>query len=188
MLKRVLTMTGLLIVVFVTACGGGGGGDATGGVIGGGSTRVSAAFSADTPSGDSDTVATSEQNASGNLVTVNVNVVNTDNVYGASFDVVYDADMADFVEHAAGEILERGGNSPFYQVQEVSPGRLVVVATRTGSVAPVDVTGTDTLIQLTFRVTSAASGRLDFENANISDEQPQNVSIQEWAGGTLSGT
>jgi hypothetical protein len=187
MIKRVTTVMGLLVVVCLTACGGSGGGDPAE-VVSDPSSTIVASYEADSPAGTANTVFTSEWDAARNYATVNVLISDTNDVYGASFDVVYDSDLADYVEYASGGLLERDGNNPFYQVQEVAAGRLVVVATRSGDVPGVDVSGSETLIRLTFRLEETGSGRIDFENANISNDVPQNLPIQEWAGGTLSGS
>jgi hypothetical protein len=178
----------LLLIVLAPACGGGGGGS-SGGVIDPPDPLL-ADFSPANSNPGPNTVSMSRRSATGNPVTINVNVTDTDNIFGASFDVVYPDSLAEYTGYAAGDLLEEGGHSPFYNVTETSPGRIVVVASRTGSVPAVDVTGTRVLIRLAFRLTREGSGLVVFENANLSDDQlpPQNLTGIDWDGGTLLGT
>jgi hypothetical protein len=192
-MKRIIICLGAIVLVFLTACGGGGGGGSTsGGVVdpGGGSTLIGGDFTADNPSPGANTTAMARRSVSGNLVTVSVNITDTSDIYAASFDVVYDGTRVDYTGWAAGTVLETGGHSPIYDIQDNGAGRLVVVAQRVGNVPTVDVVGTGLLIRLNFRVTQTGTSRLDFENANLSDNQipPQNLPSITWSGGVLSGT
>jgi hypothetical protein len=190
-MKRITLCLATLVLVFLTACGGGGG-DSSGGVLdpGGGSTLIAADFTADAPAPASGTVSAARSSASGNLITLNVNVTDTDDIYAASFDVVYDPARVDYTGWSAGTVLESGGHSPRYDVQDNGQGRLVVVAQRMGNVPAVDVGGTAPLIRLSFRINQTGTSRLDFENANLSDDgvPPQNLPGITWAGGILIGT
>lgn len=191
-MKRLVTFLSLLAVIILTACGGGGGdGDAVPpDPTGGGSSLIGAGFTGAVANPGANTVSMSRRSVSGNMVTVNVNVTDTNDVYGASFDVTYDSSFADYVSWTGGTLLEEGGHSPYYNVYEATPGRIVVVASRSGSVPAVDVTGTTVLIRLTFRVNSTGASAVGFENAHLSNASvpPDNLIGITWEGGDLTGT
>lgn len=157
---------------------------------------VAASFTPDQPSPSDGTVSMAEQSRSGDQLTVAVNVTGVDSVYGADFSVFYEPDRVQFFGHAAGSILESGGVSAFYAVDE-SPGELTVGAARLGG-SGVDVTTTLPLIRLTFRALQAGSSPLDFycldgcadpgDPTLLDDDDagPQPIlSVHTWAGGTI---
>jgi hypothetical protein len=186
-MKRTILSLSAIVLIFLTACGGGGGAEVTN--PGGGSTLVGADFTPDNNNPGSGTASMQKRSASSNLATVNVGITGVDNLYAASFDVVYDPAKVEYSGYSAGTILESGGHTPRYDVQDTGQGRLVVVAQRIGAVPGVDVTSTQPLIRLTFRVSEIGVSRLDFENANLTDDQipPQNIAGISWSGGTISG-
>ena len=108
MIKRVTTVMGLLVLVCLTACGGGGGADPVSETVNDPSSTIVASYEADTPAGTTNTVFTSEWDAARNYATVSVLISDTNDVYGASFDVVYDSTLADYVDvpwvYAAGRL------------------------------------------------------------------------------------
>jgi len=126
---------------------------------------------------------------SGALVTVAVNITNTNGVYGAAFDVTFDPAMASWVSSSPGSVLETGGHTPTYQVDDSQPGKVVVGASRNGSVSAVDVVGTRNLINLTFRVTQPGSSQLTFAvgSAQLFGPQapPQPIPGVSFFGGAL---
>ena len=124
-----------------------------------------------------------------NVVTVRVQVTDTNGVYGASFEVQYDVTKVQFEGWSPGTILESGGNNPNYTVNATN-GMVVVGASRTGNAAGVDVTGTQTLINLTFRVTDTGTMPIQVINPVLSDDQlqPQPLFGISWSAGDLVGT
>ena len=184
-MNRVFTGLLLVLLVVVTACGGSGGGESTNPTPPG----LIASFTADEPNPSPDTVAIAKGASSGDLVTLLVNVTNTNGVYGAAFDLLYDATMATYVGWDAGSLLEQGGHTPFYEASTPVPGQVVVAATRQGDVPAVDASGTATLIGLTFRVTKAGGSAVSFEpSAVVLDDQlqPQPLPGINWFGGSLA--
>jgi len=179
-MNRILTGLVVALIVIGTACGGGSGG----GVI---EQGFSAGFTAAEPTPGQDTIAAAENGSSGALVTVAITLTDTSGVYGADFDLSYDADMADWVGSSAGSLLEQGGQTPFYDVQEPTPGQLVVVATRQGAVPGADATGTVTIIELTFAVEEVGSSSISYQANIVWDDQlpPQPISGISWFGGSL---
>ena len=190
-MKRALTCSLLMLVLCVTACGSSGGDE---GVGGGGPTPIPSGLAATfTPAQTNpgpDTVALATGASSGDEITLLVNVTNTDTIYGAAFEVLYDASRITFRRHRSGTLLEQGGHTPFYEASTPVPGRLVVAATRQGNVGAVNVTGTDPLIELTFRVTVAGVSDVSFiPSASLFDDnvQPQPLPSLSWYGGSLAG-
>lgn len=186
-MKRSFIPVFAALLALATACGGGGASESLGN-NGGGSTTMIASFTPDDPVPGSGTVSMAEGAVSGDLVTVNVQVTGTNSIFGAAFDVAYDGSTATWTGWGAGSLLEQGGHVPIYQVAESQPGRLVVAATRQGvGTTAVNATGTTTMIQLTFRVTSVGTWPVGFESAELLDAQlsPQPIPGINWSGGTL---
>lgn len=171
----------LTLVVVAAACGSGSGG--------GEKSTVIAAFTPDEPSPGPDTVATAEGASNGDLVTVEVTVTDTSGIYAVTFDLTYDANMASFEGWSAGDLLEQGGHTPFYEFLELQNGQVVAVATRQGAVPAVDAVGTVTVMELTFRVEEEGSSQIDFSAAALLDGQvqPQPIPGITWHGGSLDG-
>ncbi len=177
----------MLLVLLATSCGGGGGGESTPPPGGG----PAASFAPDQPSPGANDVAMARGSASADVVTVDVNVTDTGDVYGAAFDLFFDSAGVQYVNWSAGNLLEQGGNSPVYNVRLDSSdaGHLLVGASRTGSVPPVDVSGTKTLVRLTFRVKQTGSFPLSFANEALFDGQnpPREISGISWFAGSVTG-
>jgi len=178
---------GFLLVVLVVATSCGGGGSSDGGTVGGGQSNITASFLPDQPSPGSNSVALAQSTASGNLVTVRVNVFGVSGVYGGAFDVVYDAARLDYVGYSAGTLLEQGGNVPNYSVGVPQAGRVVVGASRTGSTG-VNANG-QAMILITFRVKVTGTSPITLENTQLLDSQlpPQPIGGISWFAGTFSG-
>jgi hypothetical protein len=185
-----MTCSLLMMMLCVTACGGSGGdGAAAGGTVPIPS-GLAATFTPAQSSPGPDTVALAGGTTSGDEITVMVNVTNTDTIYGAAFELLYDPSLVTFRRHRAGSLLEQGGHTPFYQASTPVAGRLVVAATRQGNVPAVNVTGTDPLIELTFRMNTAGVSDLSFiPSAALFDDniQPQPLPSLSWYGGSLAG-
>ncbi len=182
MLKKTSILLTATLLLFGTACGGGGG-PAPGG--GGGSNLVAASFVADEPNPGADTVSISEAGSSGNIVTLRVDVTDTNDVHTAAFDVVFDDNLADYVSHTAGSFLEQGGNSPTYSVGQ-NNGRIVVGVSRSGN-SGTNATGSRTLINLNFRVNQVGQAQVNVVNASLRDGNLNDISGIGWFGGTLVG-
>ncbi|HET9299510.1 MAG TPA: cohesin domain-containing protein [Candidatus Polarisedimenticolaceae bacterium] len=182
--------TALLLLIAAAAligCGGGSGGDED--PVGSGGTTVSADFIADEPSPPASTVSMQKGPASSNLVTVKVDATGVSNIYGASFDLAYDGNLAEYVGFTNGTFFEQGGNDPNYTVNAPAAGQLSVGVSRTGNVPGVGTTASKTMINLTFRVKVAGSGAITMPDAALLDAQiqPQPVSGITWEAGTLRG-
>lgn len=172
-------------VVLTLACGGGGGGDVVSGG-GGGSTIVAASFTPEIASPGANNVST-VGSPNSNIVTVTVMVTGTSDVYGASFDLVFDPTVAEFVGWSPGTLLESGGRQVSYQVNSQLPGRVVVGASRTQPIGGADAGVSTGLIQLRLRANRAGTTSVRFENADLLDSQnpPQDIGGIQFSGGTL---
>ena len=167
-----------------TACGGGSGGVAGG--AGGGSTNLAASFVPAVTTPGPKTVSVAQVNSSGNMVTLQFNVKDTDDVHTAAFDVIFDDALVEFVGHSKGTLLEQGGNVPLYQVA-VSAGRVVVGVSRGGAVGA-DAMGSQSLLRVNFRVTSAGQSQLSVVNATLRDGNLNSITGVTWHGGSLIGS
>jgi hypothetical protein len=179
----------ILIALFLTvtvSCGGGsGGGGVTGG--GGGSTIYAGSFTPAEPNPGANSVSLMGS-ASSNIVTLAVNVTGTNDVFGGSFDLVYDPTMAEFANWAAGSLLESGGHQVSYQVNAQQAGRVIVGVSRTTIGAGADAGISTALVQLRLRVIEAGSSSVRIENADLLDSQnpPGPIAGIAFSGGTLS--
>ncbi len=174
----------LLMIPMTVACGGGGGSAA---VTDGGSS-IGAGFVPLVPTPGANTTAMGAGTARGAAVGIQVTVTDTDTVYGASFRVDYDPARVQFVGWNPGTLLEHGGHAPTYQVDGTStPGAIFVGASRTGNVPAVNVTSTEALVVLNFRVLEAGDSPLAFSDEQLYNGQvpPQSLSGIHWFGGTL---
>jgi len=183
-MKRALVVVLVALVVVGTACSSGSSDDPV--VV----PVVGAGFVPLEPNPGPDTVSAGEGGIGGNLVTVDINVTDTNGIYAVAFDLNYVPSTANYVDFAEGSLLEQGGHTPFYDVQEPQSGHLVVVATRQGSVPGVNAAGTDTVISLTFEMIQEGGSLVSFDAFALLDDQtlPQPIPNISWFGGSLTGT
>ena len=177
----------LAALVLAPACGGGGGEDAAG--PGGSPPTIAAAFIADQFSPGSGNVSMAQGTRTGDVVVVKVNLTDTNSVFGVAFDVAFDDTKCTYLSFTKGTALETGGNTPNYIVDgSAQAGRVVVGVSRTGTAA-VSVTGTKTVISLSFRVKQVGTFPIAFQNGAVMDGQavPQPLPGISWFAGALQG-
>ena len=182
-MNRALIIALVALVAVSTACSSGSGDDPV--VV----PVFSAGFVPLEPNPGPDTVSAGEGGIGGNLVTVDINVTDTNGMYGAAFDLIYNPSGANYVGFTEGNLFEQGGHTPFYDV-EPQNGRLVVVVTRQGSVPVVNASGTQTIIGLTFEVIQEGGSIVSLDASELLDDQtlPQPIPNITWFGGSLTGT
>ena len=175
------------LVLALVAVGCGGGGDSSGGTVGG-STGLAADFTASVAAPGAKTVSLQKGTVNGDVITLQVTLTDTTNVYGIAFDLLYDGAKAQYLSWSAGSFLETGGNTPTYQVASPTDGRVVVGASRSGNAGGVNASGTKTVINLNFRVQQAGDNALSFTQGAVYDPSnpPQAISGITWSGGTLT--
>jgi len=189
-MRRYIVATVTACLAVAISCGGGGTGVSPIPEDPGGSTTLAGGFTPDQASPADSTVTMALGAASGNLVTIEINVTGVDDLFSADFDVSYDSNQVEFVNWSAGELLESGGNSPLYWLSAAQPGLVTVAASRAeGTSGGVDVGASQTLIHLVFRVTEVGASTVAFERATLLDAQhpPQPIPGLSWHGGTLTG-
>ncbi len=181
MTRKILILLISTLLLVSTACG------SSSGVVGGGggSNLVVASFVPDEPNPGADTVSIAQTNASGNMVSLQVNVTDTNDVHTAAFDLVFDDSLVEYVGYTAGSFLEQGGNVPLYQVGQ-GPGRIVVGVSRGGSVGANAVRSQE-LMNLSFRVTDVGQSQLSVVNATLRDGNLNDIQGVAWFGGSLNG-
>lgn len=181
-MRNLLIAAMIVLVPAATACGGG-----SGSVLqdGGGSTN--AGFTPAQPSPGTNTTSMEPGPSSGEAVSIQVGVTDTQDVYGASFVVEYDPAVATFLGWRRGSLLERDGHAPTYTIDQAVPGQIVVGVSRNGNVQPVDVSGTAPLVVLDFRMTRAGVTELRFSSERLYDGgvPPQPLPNVSWFGGSL---
>lgn len=189
-LTKAIAVT-VLLVAGAISCGGGGdggGGGSSGPVPGGGnpSANLSATVMPDQPNPSAKTVSMAPvPGGAGSVFAVNVLVTQTSNIFGASFDVIYDPTLVNYIDWSQGNAMESGGGLVTYQVSSAQRGRLVVGVSRNGAAPGVDITSTSNLIQLVFEVSQAGTSSLSFANAALHDPQLNLISGLSWRGATV---
>ncbi len=183
----------LVLVTVVTAlyavsvsCGGGGGG-------GGGPKPLVPTFTPSNASPGADTVSMQAGTVSGETFNVDIRVTDTNAFFGAAFSVTFDPAVLRYNGMGdAASFLRDNGAVPYFQASQSPAGTIVAVATRKNPDPGVDVTGTRTLVQLSFTAlkTSAGSpmafsGSLEVCSDAIDPQTNQCVPITvTWSGGT----
>ena len=177
--SRVISILGLFGVVLLAACGGGT--DSTSA----GASLLAASFTSEQPNPGQNSVSLQEGASSGNVVTILVQVTDTVDLTGGSFDLVYDSARFTFVGSSAGDLFESAGVTPLYGVNEPVSGHLVIGV---GAADSVPVNGSETLIRLTFRADARGSGLVTLDLADLQDAAGGSVAGVTWFGGTLIGS
>ncbi len=183
MMKRVFLVVFIGFIAVTVACSG----SSDGGIITG--PTISASFVPEEPNPGTGAVSMAQSTATGDRVTVAVNITDTNGIFGAAFDVAYDVSLGSFETSSPGTILEQGGNVPNYVVNSSQPGRLFIGVSRTGNVSTVNATGTQPLIKLTFRVLQTGAGQVSFQaSPALTDDLVQPLPGVVWFGGALAGS
>ena len=172
-----------LLLVF-SACSGSGGEAPI--VNNDGGTSLVATFTSDRPTPDSQDVRMESGSGLGDQRTIDVQIVDTQNVYAAGFELTYDPSLASYIGYSAGTFLEQGGQTVSYTVSEPVPGRVLVSASRIGAIPGTGTTGTLPLIRLTFRAEDAGASMFQFELPFLVDENLTDLTGIEWFGGTFT--
>ncbi len=185
-MRRIPFAVLLSLSAVALACGGGGGDSSTGGVVNPSGPPLTASFAPEVTYPGSLTVSMAERSASGDQVTVDVDVTGVTGVYGASLEISFDSGHVDFVGHYPGTFLEQGGYTVSYLARQPSAGRLVFGIQRTGPVPGADSTGTLPLIRLNFRAKSQGSFPVAFLSASaLLDTQVHVIPNVTWHGGAV---
>lgn len=175
-----------LIVAFgmlMPACGGGGSDDGGGGV-----TRpLTASFTPENANPGADTIGMAGATAGSN-VSVEIQVSDIDDFFGAGFRVTYDPTTVDFAGFdAVGSLLEDHAGNTEIDARELdlgNPGTILVTATIQDAAQPagIDVVGIRKLLTLNFQATTtiAAPGN------PIAFADPRDVQICAVQGGACN--
>ena len=151
---------------------------------------IAADFAPDAVAPSAGSVALQKQVAAADVVTVDLTVTDTADVFGVAFDLTFDPARTAFVEAAEGTFLDGDGVTTSFLVT-TTPGRVVVGLTRLqdpgGNVTGLTAVGTVRLASFTFRTLRAGDDRLDFDAASprsVTDEDGVPL-VVSWSGGTL---
>lgn len=177
----------LLALVTAPACGGGGGSSDSG--TGGSPGPVAASFVPDQASPGANTVAMAQGAHSNDVVNVYVTLTDTNGVYGAAFEVLFDETHVTYQGYTHGAAFEQG-NTPNYNVDgTTNPGRIVIGIARTNG-TPTNIVGSKAMITLQFKVKQAGTFPVQLQNGVIYDAQsvPQPIAGISWFAGALQGS
>jgi hypothetical protein len=141
-------------------------------------------FAPSNPSPSANTVSL-DGDATGDIVSLDVLVTGTADVYGFLSNVVYDPTKAEFVGWSEGELLESDVHQVAYLLNADEAGRVVVAISRLGPVPGVDVGVTAKLVTLDLRVTEVGTSQVGFENAYLFNSQAGVIGGITFDGGTL---
>jgi len=188
MFKRGTTTTTILLLLGTLASGCSGGSGSEPDVIlggGGGSTLYVPSFQPDQPAPGSGTVAMEQAIALGDAVTVAIGVTGATNVQSASMEITFDPIEVEYVDWSCGDLLFPCPGAML--VDPNVPGHLLIGVAQLGSGPGVDVTGTKTLIRLTFRAIGPGPSQLDFDPTATAllDPDLQDIPGIEWSGGWI---
>ncbi|HEX2252965.1 MAG TPA: cohesin domain-containing protein [Thermoanaerobaculia bacterium] len=177
-MKRFASLLGILAVL--AACGGGGGNGPTEPPP----TPPPAQSLTFTPAGSpgSDALVLTRQGAGSDTLMLALEAREVDNVYGVFFDLAFPAAVLDFQSADAGSFLTAGGADVSLQVAE-QDGNLVMGISRLGLVG--GVSGSGTVLTLTFQVRAAGSGPLDFARNGAIDPNGGSADVS-WFGGSVT--
>lgn len=179
-----LSWIAIALALPLWACSGSG--DEAPVTTGGPSSSLVASFAADRTNPDSLDVRMNPGGGAGDQLTVDVQIVDTQGVYGAGFELTYDTTVADYLGYSAGTLLEQGGRSVNYTVIESTPGRVLVSASRTGAVPGADANGAVPLVRLNFRAEQVGASDFRFDLPFLVDENLQDLTGIDWFGGTFT--
>ena len=121
--------------------------------------------------------------------TINVNVANVSSLFGAAFDLIFDPAVLQFVSAQKGTFLEQGASTNL--LTSVSPsGTLIVGYSRLATDgAATGVTGSGSLITLTFNALTNGTSSLTFQNNALCDANSVsgcNIILTNWTGGAVN--
>jgi len=176
----------LLAAVTALSCVSSGGGGAT---TPGPSGSFIASFTPDNPTPEDNTVNLFQApGGAGNQLTINVGITGVNDVFGASFRIVYDPARVHFDDWTAGSLFEGNGQTALYQVSPVSPGVVEVGVSCAGCFSGIDVSSTETIVQMIFSAEVEGDSSMSFVAADLLDAQnpPGPIAGLAWDGGTLT--
>lgn len=103
-------------------------------------------------------------------IAIKINVNNVANLFGTAFDLVFDPDILSFVSAQKGSFLEKDGASTVL-LATVNPVNTLIIAYSRLAVsgAPTGVSGSDTLLNLTFKTKEQGVSNLVFQNNALCD-------------------
>ncbi len=110
--------------------------------------------------------------------TVNVDIVDITDLYGFQFDVRYQESVLDYVSWTKGDFMSQSGdaNDPFWTSPNISDGLIGSIAvTRLNPDPP--LSGSGTLLTITFRGGTGGNSPLTIENAKFLDRNGNQIPI-----------
>lgn len=126
--------------------------------------------------------------SSGSTFTRTVEVQNIKNGFFTAFDMTYDQAIIEFVDATEGGFLNQNGSAQTsFQVamENGGQGRVVVGLTRLGSIG--EVSGSGTLLTLSFKAVGLGTATLAISNPKgFKNINNQDLTIDAWENGTIT--
>ncbi|HLF85741.1 MAG TPA: cohesin domain-containing protein [Nitrospiria bacterium] len=126
--------------------------------------------------------------SNGTTFTRTVEVQNIKNGFFTAFDLTYDPAIIEFVDATEGVLLNQNGAAQtFFQValENGGQGRVVVGLTRLGQIG--EVSGSGTLLTLSFKAVGTGTAILAFSNPKgFKSMSNQDLTIDAWENGTIT--
>ena len=186
------------VALSAVSVGCGGGNDSSGSTT----TTVVAVFTPDTPTAADGSITLLPGTTSGAAVNVRVTVTQMASFFGAAFRIKYDATALLFNGMDNSTSFLRNGVTDASQLYfdanaAISPGEIVITATRFFPAVPVSVTTTSDLVILNFVArraipANAVDGRLDFADpkqacdGTVAAPGCGSITVTAWKGGGVS--
>ena len=167
------------LLLVLAACGGGGGG-------GGSSPTPPQASLTFTPSGTppANSISLRRNGAGTTTLVLEVQATGVTDLYGVAFDLQFPANLLRYQPPATtGGFLGGDGQGTSLLVEENPAGNLVVGFTRLGAVG--GVSGSGTLMTLTFTAIGSGSGSIQFAGNRAYDDRGRDLGGVSWVGGTV---
>jgi hypothetical protein len=126
--------------------------------------------------------------SSGVTVSRTVEVQNIGDTFYTAFDLTYNPEVIQFVEGTEGTFLSQdGSDETSFQIalENGVPGRLTVGLTRMGPIG--EVSGTGTLLALTFKAVGPGASPLAFQDPKgFRNGANEDIAIHAWQDGTVT--
>ena len=172
------TILGMALLVLGLACGSDGG---DGGSPVGPPSGIS--FQPSSVPGTNSLALGTEAGSTTQLLRLELRAQNMTNVYGLSFDLLYPSQLLSFTASTEGSFL--GGTQTTMQVEERTPGRLVVGISRLGNVPGAN--GSGVVMTLEFMSQSVAgNGAIQFQSNTAFAANGAPIGGVAWGGGTVT--
>ncbi len=116
--------------------------------------------------------------------TISVNINNVSNLFGAAFDLIFDPNVLEFVSTKEGNFLGSDGVSTWLNTAVSSEGLIVGYSRIAQAGIPTGISGSGTLMTLTFEALAEGTSTLNFQNNHLLDPEIEEIATN-WKDGAV---